>query len=115
MNLEVIGPMVATMGLFIMTFATIKIILDHKIRSRLIDKGLVDEKVKNLYPARSLGDSHSSLKWGLVSLGIGLAVLIGRLASFAREMRDEVTVGGMFLLAGLALIIYYFIARKKEK
>ncbi len=86
----------------------IKTILDYFMRKRLIDKGLVDKNVKYLFKYGS--PSLSSLKWGMVLVGIGAAVIIGKLAPY--RWSDEATISGMFILAGLALIIYYFIAPK---
>lgn len=86
----------------------IKTILDYSMRKRLIDKGLVDKNLKYLFKFGS--PSSSSLKWGMVLVGIGAAVIIGRLAPY--RWSEEATISGMFILAGLALIIYYFIAPK---
>ncbi len=86
----------------------VKAVLDYFMRRRLIDKGLVDKNVKYLFKYGS--PSLSSLKWGMVLVGIGSAVIIGKLAPY--RWSDEATISGMFILAGLALIIYYFIAPK---
>ncbi len=85
-----------------------KALLDYFTRRRLIDKGLVDKNVRHLFKYGS--PSLSSLKWGMVLVGIGAAVIIGRLAPY--RWSDEATISGMFILAGLALIIFYLIAPK---
>ena len=96
--------------LFIVFGWIIKIISDNRVRQKLIEQGLVDEKVKNLYPDREVSQRLSSLKWGLVLVGIGLAILLGQL--FNPEISDEMTVSGMFLFAGLGFLIYYIVAKK---
>jgi hypothetical protein len=96
----------------LVVFATIafivKIALEYGTRKKLIDKGLVDENVRHLF--NYAAPAASSLKWGMVLTGIGIAVLIGRLVPYRWE--EEMTISLMFILAGLALIIYYVIAPK---
>ena len=76
------------------------------MRKKLIEKGLVDKNVKYLFKYGS--PAQSSLKWGMVLVGIGIAIIIGRLVPY--RWSDEVTVSAIFILAGLALIIYYIIS-----
>ena len=49
------------------------------------------------------------MKWGLVLIGIGLALFIGQL--FPYDIKEEITIGGMFFLAGVGFLIYYFIVK----
>jgi len=94
---------------FIALAAIIKWGMDNKTRRLLIEKGMVDEKVKFLYGEHDR--SLSSIKWGMVLIGIGLALLIGQIYRY--DLSDEATIGLMFLFAGLGFIIYYFLAKKK--
>lgn len=87
----------------------VKFISDNKIRRQLIDKGIVDENIKYLYTYEV--QPLSSIKWGVVLIGIGLALLIGQI--FHYEISEEVTIGLMFLFAGIGFVIYYFMAKKK--
>jgi Domain of unknown function (DUF6249) len=95
--------------LFIIIGLIIKWGMDHKTRRLLIEKGMVDEKLKYLFnePPGSL----SSMKWGMVLIGIGLALFIGQI--FSSDLTEEATMGLMFLFAGLGFIIYYFMAKSK--
>lgn len=86
----------------------VKLILDYSMRKRLIERGLVDKNVKYLFSYGS--PASSSLKWGMVLIGVGAAIIIGRIAPY--RWSDEITVSGIFILAGLALVIYYVIAPK---
>ncbi|MCD6117753.1 hypothetical protein J7K93_12105 [bacterium] len=86
----------------------VKILVDSKIRSKLIDKGMVDENIKYL----SGTNVPASLKWGMVLTSMGLAFFIGLI--FPEEIRGEVTFGSMFILGGIALIIYYLMVHKKQ-
>jgi hypothetical protein len=93
----------------------IKVISDNRIRRRIIESGQVDEKVKYLYfkSGRKLHDPLSNVKWGMVLVAIGLALLLGQL--FPYDITEMMTIGFMFLFAGIAFLIYYFIQKGKSK
>lgn len=99
--------------MFLVTAFIVKIILDHQTRKKLIEKEMLDENVKYLYADRPENRILSNLKWGMILIGIGIAVFIGQL--FPPELQEEVTIGGMFILAGLGLVIYYLFANKIVK
>ncbi len=97
--------------LFISIVAIVKIVSDNALKKRLIEKDMVKEDVKYL-----LGNTYeryvpASLKWGMVSVAIGAAIILGELLD---PFRSEVgTTAGMFLFGGAALIVYYFIAKNR--
>jgi hypothetical protein len=93
----------------------IKVISDNRIRKRLIEAGQVDEKVKYLYfrSGRWAADPLSSIKWGMVLVAVGLALLLGQM--FPYDITEMMTIGFMFLFAGIALLVYYFIQKGKSK
>jgi len=99
--------------LFIVFAVIVKILSDNRVRRLAIEKGVVNEDMKFLYYDRFEGKVPSSLKWGFVLIGIGLALFIGQL--FPYDMTDEITIGGMFFLAGVGLVIYYFVANRIYK
>ena len=101
---------VTAVGVILALAFIIKMLLDHRLKSRLIDKGLVDEKVKYLYDNTVKGSILNNLKWGLVLCAIGIAALASWW--FPGFIEEEGILGMMFLLAGIALLIYYFIAPK---
>ena len=80
----------------------------------MIDKGLKSDEIKSLYAARLWKISPlSSLKWGMIFIGIGLAVL---LAGWLRAtyMWDEGVYPGLIaLFGGLGLLAFYLIAQRK--
>ncbi len=96
--------------LFIVFAVIIKIFSDNRVRRLAIEKGVVNEDMKFLYFDRFEGKVPSSLKWGFVLIGIGLAVFIGQLVPY--DMTEEITIGGMFFLAGVGLVVYYFVANR---
>jgi hypothetical protein len=93
----------------------IKVISDNRIRRRIVESGQVDEKVKYLYfkSGKKMFDPLSNVKWGMVLVGIGAALLLGQL--FPYDITETMTIGFMFLFAGLAFLIYYFIQKDKSE
>ncbi len=91
----------------------IKVVSDNRIRRRLIESDQLDEKVKFLTFQSGRGPANplSSVKWGMVMIGIGLALLIGQL--FPYDVTEEMTFGLMFLFAGIAFLIYYNIQKRQ--
>jgi len=94
---------------FFSFIAFVKIVSDNKIRHKLIEKGMVDEKAKFLYANRFEHQGPGSMKWGFVLIGVGLAFIMGQ---FFPDISGEITIGCMFLFAGLGLILYYIFAKR---
>ena len=103
--------MIILPAMFFACVAIVKIVSDSRTRNRLIDKGLVEEGVKNLYP-RQTSPALSNLKWGLVLLGVGLGAMV---SFFTDAISEEGTLGLMCILAGLAFLVYYAVASKHDK
>ena len=96
--------------IFFSVVAIVKIVSENRTRQRLIDKGLADESVRQIYGATTKMQSMSSLKWGMVLVGIGVALLVGQL--FPHYVSSEITFGLMFLFAGIGFLIYYPMAKR---
>ncbi len=94
----------------------VAILTRHRERLTMLDKGLSPQDIKALYErsTQRFQNATSSLKWGIVFVGIGLALLLGM---WLRELYriDEVVYFGLIsLFGGLGLVIYYVVASKKE-
>ncbi|MCP4568890.1 MAG: hypothetical protein GY841_15045 [FCB group bacterium] len=96
------------------TFAmALKWYLDYRTRLKLIEKGLVDEKIKYL-DFGGLGQyAPTSLKWGLVLVFVGVVIVGLRL--IVDDVAGEIALGVMLIAAGLALLLYYGIAGMARK
>lgn len=86
------------------------LILRRKERATLIEKG---------QPASILNSRKkiaNELKWGMLLVGMGIGILIGRLLSLYTEMGEEEAFFSMiFICGGISLLLYHFIARNMEK
>jgi uncharacterized membrane protein HdeD (DUF308 family) len=89
-----------------------KVISDNGLRNKLVQRGQVDENIKYLFLKPSNEFSLSSLKWGMVFVAIGIALF---LKNIVPGMTDVMMMGWMFLLVGIAFVIYYFLAKNNEK
>jgi len=107
---EIIIPIVVVPVIFFSIATMLKTISDNSVRRRIVDRGVLDENVKYLFVKQHLDFVPNSLKWGMVMVALGLAVLIGKLAP--SSFQEEAMVSAMFILGGTALISYYFVARK---
>jgi len=110
---DVIAVFIPITGL-IVTAVIVKIISDNRIRQQLIENDKLNENVKYLFIDRFERHIPSSLKWGMILIAVGLAIFIGRLIPYY-YYQEEITIGAMFVFGGLALVIFYFIAKSKVK
>lgn len=106
-SVEIIVPLASFFSIVLI----IKIISDNRVRNKLIDKDLVDEKVKFLFSENLVLQPLSSVKWGLVLIGIGIALFIGNLS----DLHEELIFGLMFIFAGIGFFVYYFLANQELK
>ena len=109
--LFMIGPIC-----FIFAVATVfisHIVAKHRERTMMIEKGLTSEEMKALYTRDVRRDPLSALKWGLLFVLGGLAVLIGVYLRDTYFANDGVIVGMVCLFVGIGLVIFYTIAAKK--
>ncbi len=86
----------------------------HEEKMRIIEKGLSAEEIKYLFdetPQKSPSPLRNA-KWGIILISIGLAIIIGMQMDYA--VRDEMTIGFIFLFPGLGLLLYYGLFGRKE-
>jgi hypothetical protein len=90
------------------------ILTRHKERMTIIDKGVNPVDLKTMYERSSRPSNPlTSLKWGILFVCVGLALLIG---IWLRDMfffNDGVIPGLMAVFGGAGLVLFYFIASKK--
>lgn len=114
MNEEILIPIVVVPTVFLAIYHIIKTISDNNLRRKIIDKGMLDENVQHLFQKEKFGSTFpASLKWGMVLVALGTAMLIGQLAP--RSLEEEATIISMFIFSGLALIAFYFLENRTTK
>jgi hypothetical protein len=105
---EVLIPLVV----FIWCVYVAKIIPDNRLRRFLAQQGQINDNLKYLYTDRMEAKFPSSLKWGLMLVALGLAILVSRTVNSNDEM---LMVSLMFLFGGAALIAFYVFASRLVK
>jgi hypothetical protein len=91
---------------FAMILGIVYLAIRKKERMALIQKG-VDAK---LFETKK--KSPIELKWGMLLIGIGVGILLGRLLAAYSSLGEEAAYFSMIcLLGGLSLVIYHFMEK----
>ena len=108
---EVLVPIVTVMSLavvFILYFTT-----RHRERMAMVEKGLGSEEIKALYTRDRRHNPLNSLKWGILFVLGGVAVMVGNFLHDTYFVDGGVIVGMVCLFVGIGLVIFYSVASKK--
>jgi len=101
---------VVPIAFFAMVFGIVYIVIRKKERMLLIQRG-ADASV-----FESKRNETANLKWGLLSLGVGVGILLGRVFAAYTCLGEEASYFSLIcLFGGLSLVIYHFVARQIEK
>lgn len=87
----------------------------HRERMSIVEKGLVSEDLKYLYSGVAWKTNpYSALKYGMLAAFIGAGILVSAFVSqFFLGQEEQVMAGIIFLFAGLGLVTFYAIAKKR--
>src|SRR5512143_662919 len=102
--------------LFIMSAAAVFIVhlpASHRERMIIVEKGLTGEEIKAMYMREAKRDPLQSLKWGLLFILGGVALMLGIYLHETFFVPEGVIVGMVFLFVGLGLLLFYGIAMKR--
>jgi hypothetical protein len=108
MDFDILIPIV----LFICITYAIKVVVDARVRGRIIDTGGSQELVDSIMRDEEQRRRHASLHWGIVLLSV--AVGFGLIQWFGWQ---EITPGVIAVLAGavgLGHLVFFAIARKSR-
>ncbi len=81
----------------------------------MVEKGLSGEEIKAMYAKDFKRDPLNSLKWGILFVLAGLAILLGNLLHEYYRVEGGVIVGLVGVFIGAGLLLFYAIATKKIK
>jgi|GEM_PF-264327 len=107
-NFELLIPIT----MFIVIGWIVKVLSDNKLRKSALEKGNLDKNTMDLLFKNRTCRRDNSLKWGMVLIAIGLALIIARIIG---DLEEEAALGLMLLLAGAALVIFHWSHSKKEE
>ena len=84
----------------------------HKERKALIEKGMD----MSLLVGDKKCSTLESLKYGVLLIGLAIGILVGNILDAYTGLNEEVSYFSMiFLFGGLALLVFYGIAKKQEE
>lgn len=88
----------------------------HKERMAMIEKGVNPADLKGLSMREWFRmNPLSSLKWGLLSTFVGFGIMVAMWLHRTFDVPDGIYVSCMLVAGGIALIVFYFIAARKQK
>lgn len=87
----------------------------HKERMSMIDKGVSAETLTTSSFPKFRISPLSNLKWGLIFSFIGIGIALGTYLDEYLGWRDGAYPSMMFLMGGLALVIFYAISKNRVR
>jgi len=114
MQEEILIPLTLFVAAAVVLYQFIK--SRHSERMAIIEKGVSDEQLSYLLRTKKRASSNDwSIKIGAISIGIGLAVILGNIAA-PYDMVEEIVTGLIFLFPGIGLLLAYkFLGNNEEK
>jgi hypothetical protein len=89
-------------------YGILQLFVRRKERMLIIEKGANPPEIKSDMPR------FSSLKFGLLFVGVGAGIITGSIIAASTIIEEEVAYGSMvFIFGGIALLIDHLIERKK--
>jgi len=98
--------------LFICIVAAIKVIVDGRMRRRLVETNGSEDLVKAMLLADEQNRRFGALKWGMVLTLVGGAFFAQQLLNLGPQ--DPATYGLLFVASGLGMLGYHFMAGKSH-
>ncbi len=98
-------PIIIVPGFFILIGFITKLISDNRVRRELIKSNADTATIENLFLRARSENPDGSLKWGVVSVAIGIAMILIEFIDLAGD--QPMTYGIVFIFGGAALLGFY--------
>ena len=85
----------------------------HRERIIMVEKGMSSEDIKAIYTRSIQRDPLSSLKWGILFVLAGIAIMLGNYLHEQYNVDEAVIEGMVCLFVGIGLVLFYSVATKK--
>jgi uncharacterized protein DUF6249 len=110
-GIEAMVPIIALVG--IAAVFIIYISSRNRERMAMIEKGLSSDEIKAMYARDVKRDPLQSLKWGILFVLGGVALMLGNYLHDTYGIDGGVVVGMVILFVGIGLVAFYTIAGKR--
>jgi hypothetical protein len=110
---EVLMPIsiIGSFGLSVYFFT--KVMTDYILKKKMIDKGFVNDTTQAIFKDQNENDGrYSSLKWGLIVLSAGLALVV--LEFIETEPYSPLPYGLFAVFVSGGFLTYYFMVQSKK-
>ena len=103
---------IGTFGMSVYYF--VKVMTDYILKKKMIEKGYVNEDTQAIFKQELKTDGkYSSLKWGLLVLSAGLALVVLEYIDVRPD--SPLPYGLLAVFVSLGFLTYYFIVQKNNK
>ena len=109
---DVIVPVVMFIALAMLVLGVARVIADTIIRRRLIAAGNSGD-IARMLAASAEDRVGGALKWGIVSVAAGAALVIIQLLPYEHD--EPIVLGIILLFVGIGLLVYYSMARNAAR
>jgi ABC-type molybdate transport system permease subunit len=110
---EVLMPLSIFGGLGGSIYLFAKVMTDFNLKKRMIEKGYVNDDTQAIFKNISTENKYSALKWGLITLSGGLALIVMEYTGVDRESTLPYGIFATFISVGF--LAYYFIVKREQK
>ncbi|MFP6807164.1 MAG: DUF6249 domain-containing protein [Pseudomonadales bacterium] len=100
-------PLIIVPAFFFMIAYIARLISDNRVRRELINSNADTSTIENLLLKARSENPDASLKWGIVSLAIGLALVLIEVMDLSTD--QALTYGITFIFGGAGLLCFYMI------
>jgi hypothetical protein len=107
---DVLMPLaiMGSFGLALLFFT--RAITDYILKKKMIEKGFVNDDTQAIFKRHTEENKFSTLKWGLIILTGGIALIILEYVPYERE--SPLPYGIFAVAVSLGFLAYYFLVRK---
>ena len=105
MPIAILGSIGTAIILFTRTIS------DYILKKKMIEKGYVNEDTQAIFKRNTDENRYTSLKWGLILLFAGLALVIMEFIQYDNE--SPLPYGLFTVFVSLGFLIYYFLVKKE--
>ena len=100
-------PILILLGFFLMIGFVTRTLSDNRVRRELVQINADAETIENLFLRSRSENPEHSMKWGIVSVSIGLSLVLIELMRLSAD--QPMAYGLVFIFGGGGLLVFYLI------